>query len=91
MKDLSGKRLLLLGSNVWKDIIRKFADDNGVKLIFTGLHPAPLDEIVDEFYRIDSTDFKAMTSFIKEHDVDGISMGGSEIIISSACQYINKL
>lgn len=91
MRDLSGKRLLLLGSNVWRDIIRKFADDNGVKLIFTGLQPAPLDEVVDEFYRVDSTDSRAMTSFIKEHDIDGIYMGGSETVISSACQYINKL
>lgn len=91
MHDLKGKRLLLLGSSVWKDIIRKFAIEYDVKLIFAGLYPAPLDEIADEFYRIDTTNAEVMIPFIKEHKIDGIYMGGSEFIISSTCHYINQL
>ena len=91
MQNLKGKRLLLLGSSVWKDIILKFAKEFEVKLIFAGLYPAPLDEIVDETYRIDTTDASVMIPFIKEHNIDGIYMGGSEFIISSTCQYINQL
>ena len=91
MSNLNGKRLLLLGSNLWKDDIKKFADENGVYLIFAGLYPGPLDNIVDEFYRIDTTDPSVMIPFIKEHNVDGVFMGGSELIISKSCDYINQL
>ena len=91
MSNLRGKRLLLLGSNLWKDNIKKYADDNGVYLIFAGQNPGPLDSIADEFYRIDSTDASMMVPFIKEHNIDGVFMGGSELIISKACDYINKL
>lgn len=91
MNSLQGKRLLLLGSNLWKDSIKQYAQTNGIYLIFAGLYPGPLDEIADESYRIDSTDSSVMIPFIKEHDIDGIFMGGSELIISKACEYINHL
>ena len=91
MDTLQGKRLLLLGSNLWKDDIKRFAKENGVYLIFAGLYPGILDEIADEHYRIDTTDPSVMIPFIKEHDIDGIFMGGSELIISKSCDYINQL
>lgn len=91
MDKIKGKRLLLLGSNVWKDIIRRFADEYGVTLIFAGKYPAPLDSIADEVYRVDSLDHNAMKEFISTHNIDGVFMGGSELIISHACQYINEL
>lgn len=90
-QDLKGKRLLLLGSNVWRDVIRRFADEYGVTLIFAGKYPAPLDEIADEVYRVDSIDHEAMKQFIRNHNIDGVYMGGSELIISHACQYLNEL
>ena len=91
MDNLQGKRLLLLGSNLWKDNIRKFAKENGVYLIFAGLYPGALDSIADEIFRIDTMDPSVMVPFIKEHDIDGIFMGGSELIISKTCDYINML
>lgn len=91
MDSLKGKRLLLLGSNLWKDDIKRFADENGIYLIFAGLYPGPLDTIADEYYRIDTTDSSVMIPFIKEHSIDGIFMGGSELIISASCDYINEL
>ena len=91
MDTLQGKRLLLLGSNLWKDDIKRFAKERGVYLIFAGLYPGVLDEIADEHYRIDTTDPSVMIPFIKEHDIDGIFMGGSELIISKSCDYINQL
>lgn len=90
-QSLKGKRLLLLGSNVWRDVIRRFADEYGVTLIFAGKYPAPLDDIADEVYRVDSIDHEAMKSFIRDHNIDGVYMGGSELIISHACQYLNEL
>ena len=91
MQDIRGKRLLLLGSSVWKDLIKSFADYYGVRLYFAGLYPASLDDIVEEYYRIDTTDPKVMIPFIKEHQFDGIYMGGSEFIVSHACTWINQL
>ena len=50
------KRLLLLGSSIWKDIIYDYAKENNVHLIFAGNSQSSLEDIVDETYRIDSTD-----------------------------------
>ena len=91
MQDIRGKRLLLLGSSVWKDLIKSFADYYGVRLYFAGLYPAPLDDIVEEYYRIDTTDPEVMIPFVKEHQFDGVYMGGSEFIVSHACTWINQL
>lgn len=91
MIDIRGKKLLLLGSSVWKDLIKSFADEYGVRLFFAGLYPAPLDDIVEEYYRIDTTDPELMVPFVKEHGFDGVYMGGSEFIISHACSWINQL
>lgn len=91
MDSLKGKRLLLLGSNFWKDDLKQFAKENGIYLIFAGLYPGVLDTIADEHYRIDTTDPSVMIPFIKEHDIDGVFMGGSELIISKSCDYINQL
>lgn len=91
MRDIRGKKLLLLGSSVWKDLIKSFADQYGVRLFFAGLYPAPLDEIVEEYYRIDTTNPEIMIPFVKEHGFDGVYMGGSEFIVSHACVWINQL
>ena len=88
---LQGKRLLILGGSIWKDAIKSFAEEHGIHLISAGLYPAGIDEIAQESYRIDTTDGELMKTFIREHQVDGVYMGGSELIISAACQYINEL
>lgn len=91
MREIKGKRLLLLGSNNWEDDIRQFAIENSIYLIFAGLYPGALDSIADEHYRIDTTDPSVMIPFIKERNIDGVFMGGSELIISKSCDYINQL
>lgn len=91
MQEIKGKRLLLLGSTVWKDLIKSFADYYGVRLYFAGLYPAPLDDMVEEYYRIDTTAPEVMIPFVKENKFDGIYMGGSEFIVSHACTWINQL
>lgn len=91
MRELENKRLLLLGSNVWRDIIKRFADEYRVKLLFAGNNAGHLSEIVDEVYNVNSIDHEQMKDFIKTHDIDGVYMGGSELVISHACQYLNEL
>ena len=89
--ELKGKRLLVLGGSIWKEAIKDYAQRNGIVLISAGLYPAGTDEIAQEVYRIDTTDASLMIPFIKEHHIDGVYMGGSELIISAACGYINEL
>ena len=90
-EELKGKRLLLLGSSMWRDQIRAIANEYGIHLTFAGNTPAPLDNVVDEVYRVNSIDHEQIKQFIREHHFDGVYIGGSELIISHACQYLNEL
>lgn len=92
MNDLAGKRLLILGGSLWKEAIKQFADDNGIVLVATGNNTnAGIFQIADEQYEVNSVDKEAMIKFIKDHDIDGVYMGGAEIVISAACQYLAEL
>lgn len=92
MNGLNGKRLLLLGGSMWREAIQDFARENGIVLLATGNDPsAGIFEIADECYAIDSTNANAMKRLIAEKKVDGVYMGGSETVISAACEYINEL
>lgn len=90
--ELSGKRLLILGGSLWKEAIKEFADENNIVLIATGNdQSAGIFDIADEAYSVNSTDAVAMKRLIKEAKIDGVYMGGSEAVITSACKYINEL
>lgn len=92
MEELKDKRLLLLGGSMWKKQIKEFADDNGIVLIATGnSDKAGIFEIANETYNIDSTDAEAMKTLIKEKNIDGVYLGGSEVVISHACSYLSEL
>ena len=89
--ELKGKRLLLLGGSTWKEAIKRFAVENDITLIAAGLWKVGIFDIADECYTIDILDAGMMKAFIKDHNIDGVYMGGAENVISSACQYINEL
>lgn len=92
MINLEGKRLLVLGGSLWKDSIKAFADKHKVKIIATGNDTsAGIFEIADEHYSVNSTDQTKMKELIKSQNIDGVYMGGSEVVIHSACQYITEL
>lgn len=90
--DLKGKRLLLLGGSSWKDAIKDFADEHKVVLIATGNDKsAGIFDIADEGYQVDSTNPSSMKNLILSKNIDGVYMGGSEAVISSACEYLEEL
>ena len=90
--ELKGKRLLILGGNLWKESIKQVADTYGITLIATGNDTsAGIFEIADECYNIDSTNSEAMKKLILEKNIDGVYMGGSETVISAACEYLAEL
>ncbi len=92
MGALTGKRLLVLGGSMWKEQIKKFAEENGIVLIATGNNRnAGIFQISDEGYDVDSTDAEAMKALIRDQKIDGVYLGGSEPVISSACVYLREL
>ena len=92
MKDLRGKRLLILGGSSWKEAVKQFADEQGIELIATGNDcSAGIFEIASEGYQVNSINPEKMKELIKSQNIDGVYMGGSEIVISTACQYLSDL
>ncbi len=92
MKNLSGKRLLVLGGSLWKDAIADFATENGVIVAATGNDTtAGIFKIAQEHYQVNSTDCEAMKHLICDQKFDGVYMGGSEPVISAAATYLNEL
>lgn len=92
MDGLSGKRLLILGGSLWKDAIKQYADDNGIILIATGNNAqAGIFDIAEEKYNVNSIDHEAMKNLICEKKIDGVYLGGAEIVISEACEYLAEL
>lgn len=92
MKELEGKRLLILGGSLWKKTIKQFAEDNNIVLVATGNdQSAGIFEIATEKYNVNSIDAVEMKKLIKEKNIDGVYMGGSETVISAACGYLNEM
>ena len=92
MKDsLHGKRLLVLGGSTWKEAIHEFAQEQGIYLIAAAPYHVGIFDVADEAHLLDVTDSNVMIPFIKEHQIDGVYMGGSEPVIEAACQYLEKL
>ena len=70
----------------------KIAQEYNITLIATGNNPSSgIFQIADEVYTVNSTDSNEMKKLIFEKKIDGVYMGGSEIVISSACKYLNEL
>ena len=84
MENLKGKRLLVLGGSMWKDAIKSFTKQYGITFIAAGLYHAGIFDIADESYIVDTIDADVMKQFVKEHQIDGVYMGGSEFIINGA-------
>jgi len=92
MGELKGKRLLVLGGNPWFPAIQQFVKDNEITLIAAGNNENnDLFRYADESYLVDSTDYAAMKQLITDKKIDGVYMGGTEPVISVACEYINEL
>ena len=81
----------MLGGSTWKEAIKVFADENEITLIAAGLWHVGIYDIAHESYTVDLMNPEIMKAFIKEHNIDGVYMGGAENIISVACQYLNEI
>lgn len=91
-KNPNKKRLLVLGGSLWKEAIMQFAEENNITVIATGNDTtAGIFKVADEVYDINSTDQVKMKELIKEKNIDGVYMGGAEVVIGAACKYLSDL
>ena len=89
--ELKGKKLLVLGGSAWIDIIKAFADENGISIITAGNDPYSALAQAGEYHNINSIDHDAMKRFIKEERIDGVYIGSNETVIRHAIQYLAEL
>lgn len=82
MKDLTGKKLLVLGNSYSTVNVVKHAKKLGLHVTVTGLIPnGQAEAFADEYYKVDTTDYPSLLQYIKEHAIDGVMTGSGEFNI----------
>lgn len=91
MRNLAGKRLLLLGGNMWAPTLLKISQEMGIELLATGNKPnAQINDIAQEVFSVNSTDVAQMETLLNSNNIDGVYVGADEIVIVAACQYLTS-
>ena len=82
MKDLKGKKLLVLGNSYSTVNVVKLAKKMGLHVVVTGLIPnGQAEAFADEYFKVDTTDYPTLLQYIKEHGIDGVMTGSGEFNI----------
>ncbi len=84
--DLKGKKLLLMGGAAFSQDLRKYADEQGFKMIAVGQDISRLKMFSDETYQINTQDVDQIEKLIREKKIDGIFVGTTEVNISPAIE-----
>lgn len=84
--ELNGKKLLLMGGAAFSQDIRRYADEQGFKLIGVGADIKRLKTFCDETYQIDTQDVDALEKLVHKTGVHGIFVGTTEINIKPAIE-----
>lgn len=92
MQDIRGRRLLLLGGSLWGDAIKTTADSLGITLLAAGNNTnAEIFKIAEEGFAVDSTDHDVLIQTIRDHQIDGVYVGGNEAVIRSVCSTLQEI
>ncbi|MBQ4569377.1 MAG: ATP-grasp domain-containing protein [Ruminococcus sp.] len=92
MKELKGKRLLVLGGTNNAPDIENFVKKEEVTLVLAGLYfGEEIEKIADETYKIDIYDREQIEKLVTDKSIDGIFVGGNEYIISCVIDVCEKL
>lgn len=82
MKNLKGKKLLVLGNSYSTVNVVKLAKKIGLHVTVTGLIPnGQAEAFADEYFRVDTTDYPSILRYIEENDIDGVMTGSGEFNI----------
>lgn len=84
--DLKGKKLLLMGGAAFSQDLKKYADEQGYKMIAVGSDITRLKTFADEAYQVDTQDVDALEKLIREKNIDGIFVGTTEVNIPPAIE-----
>lgn len=84
--DLRGKTLLLMGGAAFSQDLRKYADEQGYRMIAVGQDISRLKTFSDEAYQIDTQDVDRLEKLIHEKGIDGIFVGTTEVNIPPAIE-----
>lgn len=94
MKDLTGKKLLVLGGGTASINVVRFAHDMGLKVyVVDDRETGEAKEMADEKAVISTVDYDALAAYIKENGIDGVMTGASEFNIVNTmklCKQIAK-
>ena len=95
MKDFSGKKLLLIGSDVSNMSIVETAHDMGIYVIaadgISDPNNAPTKRAADEAWDIDYFDTDGLAEKCAESGVDGVIAGYSEFRVLAACRLAERM
>ena len=84
MKDLSGKKLLVLGDTYSTIGVIQLAKRLGIYTIVTGIHPnGDARKYADESIMIPSDDHDSLINYIREANINGVMTGASEFQIKN--------
>lgn len=84
MKDLKGKRLLILGGTRIQCEIIRAARKMGIVTVVTDyneIEKSPGKQICDEHYMVSCTDVDAVVELIKEKKIDGVLVGFNDMLL----------
>lgn len=82
MKDLKGKKLLVLGNSYSTVNVVKHAKKMGLHVTVTGLIPnGQAEAFADEYFKVDTTDYPTLLQYIKDNSIDGVMTGSGEFNI----------
>ena len=84
--NLRGKKLLLMGGAAFSTGLRKYADEQGFRMIAVGQDIRRLKTFADEAYQIDTQDVDTLGKLIREKRIDGIFVGTTEVNIPPAIE-----
>tara|TARA_Y100000996_G_scaffold296707_1_gene234889 strand:+ start:343 stop:1620 length:1278 start_codon:yes stop_codon:yes gene_type:complete len=92
LKDLSGKKLLILGGNPETGILVNLANKLGIYTIVVDPNPnAPAKVYAKKYYNIDGFDIENLIKVANDEKIDGILVGVADILVPSYFELCDKL
>ena len=79
-----------MGGAAFSQDLRKYADEQGFRMIAVGQDISRLQLFADEAYQIDTQDVDALEKLINEKGIDGIFVGTTEVNIPPAIELSRK-
>lgn len=92
MKDLAGKKLLILGANPETIPLVQVANELGVKTIVTSNRPTDAaKQYAWKAYDVDGMDVPGLIALVREEKIDGVLVGVADSLVPVYCKVCDAL